>query len=46
MEGLNLTECYLVEFDFLVTLTRRIEDIVIDDASRRADTIHTTYALH
>ena len=46
MEGLNLTQRNLVEFDFLVTLSRRVEHIVVDDASLRADTIHTTYTLH
>ena len=46
MEGLNLTQRYLVEFDFLVSLSRGVEHIIIDDAGSRADTVHTTYALH
>ena len=46
MEGLNLTQRYLIEFDFLITLSRWVEYVVVDDACRRANTIHTAYALH
>ena len=46
VEGLNLGERNLVKLDNLITLARRIEDVVVDVLARRTDTIDTTDALH
>ena len=46
VEGLNLADGNLIEVNFPVTFSRRVEYIIVDVLRCRANTVYTTYTLH
>ena len=46
MEALQFYQSILIELYFLISLTGRIEHIIIDMRCGRTDTVYTSYALH
>lgn len=46
VERLNLRQRNLIELDYPIALTRRVENVIIYILAHRAYTVDTTYALH